>query len=621
MNIYDSPFFHDNVYGHALKLLEKTSSGSEGVHVDIGCSYARIAEKVRDELNREYCGFDIDEVALEDLSTRGFETAKIDLSRPADVLRIVSEIVGSRKIASISMLDTLEHMTNPEEVVKLVREIASSNQCPVVISVPNFAHRDVGFKLAFGRWDYTEKGILDRTHFRVFTNENFSRLMANAGLHEIDRYDVQMELSDQNFPAYHPALAASTPLHTFLNGLRENVDGYAATNQFVRVYLPGPVSKIETDSPVKRPFLTVVTRTQGRRLDTLRDVLLCLSAQTSEDFEVVVVGHKLSKSNKLLVERVIEDCFDGFRSKVRLVLVDKGNRTEPLNVGFSSANGDYIAILDDDDIVMANWVEAFHNLAIKYPGRVLRSSTVAQQWVPVQTLHSTTAVRAVGGMEKRYPSNFDYFTHLIENSTPPVSLAFPADCFNHIGIKFDASLSTTEDWDFFMRTASVCGVGSSAEITSIYRQWYTGESSFTIHSPTEWMANHHAIWKKLDEFPILLDAGSSTRIRNLVSFWLSNQPDANKDNVNLDRLPHPELEHEAYKNALRLQIHQRLHSRAWRLTYPMRLLGVLIGRKHSFPMLWAMDAGSLETLNNSIQNSSSMKVSRKIKSFISRIKR
>lgn len=618
MNIYDSPFHHDNVYGHAVALLKKNTTGSEGIHLDIGCSYARIAEHVRDELDRTYCGFDIDDKSLLDLSERGFETAKIDLSKPDEVYDLIMNVVGSRKIASITMLDTLEHLPAPDKAIKVVRSIALINQCPVVFSVPNFAHRDVGFKLAFGKWDYTKQGILDETHYRTFTNENFSSLMRLSGMHEIDRSDVQLELSDQHFPPYHPVLAASTPLHNFIYALRGNVDEFGSTNQFVRMYLPGPIPHDTEKRQQQRPFLTVITRTQGRRLDTLRDVLLCLSAQTDEDFEVVIVGHKLSKTQRLAVERVIEDCYEDFRNRVRLLLVDKGNRTEPLNAGFASAESDYIAILDDDDIVMAHWVETFRKLATKYPGRILRATTVAQQWEPVQTLHGTGTVRAVGGMEKRYPSHFDFLNHLIENATPPVSLAFPGDCFNHAGIKFDSSLTTTEDWDFLMRTATVCGVGSGAEITSIYRQWHTGESSFTTHSSEEWTANHYAIWKKLDEFPILLDAGSASRIRNLVSFWLANNPSGNAGNISLGRLPHPELEHEAYKDALRAIIHQRLHSRAWRLTYPLRLAASLLGRRASFPMLWALNANELEQLNNSIQNSTSMKVARKLKTLVSR---
>ena len=32
-----------------------------------------------------------------------------------------------------------------------------------------------------GRWDYTDEGILDRTHLRFFTRSSMARLFADAG--------------------------------------------------------------------------------------------------------------------------------------------------------------------------------------------------------------------------------------------------------------------------------------------------------------------------------------------------------------------------------------------------------------------------------------------------------
>ena len=45
---YDNAYFHDNVYGHVVALLtryvaRKPENGA-GVHLDLGCGYARIAE-------------------------------------------------------------------------------------------------------------------------------------------------------------------------------------------------------------------------------------------------------------------------------------------------------------------------------------------------------------------------------------------------------------------------------------------------------------------------------------------------------------------------------------------------------------------------------------------------
>ncbi|MBA1241970.1 glycosyltransferase [Pseudomonas japonica] len=610
MGTYDNPVFHDNVYGHTLAVIGRKTRVEEGLHLDIGCSYARLGEAVEAQLERTYVGFDIDDEALEAVRSRGLRAHKLDLSDLAAARGVLDDAIASEKVLSISILDTLEHVANPLEVLIFLREVALKFNCPILVTVPNMAHRDVGFKLAFGAWDKTEKGLLDKTHLQFFNDKIVSDLLSRAGLHEIDRYDVLLEQSDQHFPTYHPALATSTPLNKFLHNLRDGVDASASVNQFVRLCLPGPVVP-EPAKSESRPFLSIITRTQGRRPDTLRDVLLCLSAQTEQDFELLIIGHRLDKASQLLVERLIDDTHATFRKKVRFILVDKGNRTEPLNVGFSSARGDYVAILDDDDIVLANWVEHFKSLAVTNPGRVLRATAVAQSWEPVTTLHGTKSVRAVGGMETRYPNHFDYFTHLIQNETPPVSLAFPADCFRALGLRFDDTLTTTEDWDFLIRTAAICGVGSSPEITSIYRQWHSGESSFTVHSSEEWTANHYAIWKKLDSLPLLLDTGGATRVRQLVTFWLerSNQ---GKEQPLLP-LPHPDLEAEQYKNALRDRIHNRLHSKAWRITYPIRLFGMLLGRRFSYPQLWAMDAAALENYTAQLQQSSSIRVAEKLK--------
>lgn len=47
-----------------------------------------------------------------------------------------------------------------------------------------------------------------------------------------------------------------------------------------------------------------------------------------------------------------------------------------------------------------------------------------------------------------------------------------------------------------MRTAFVCGVESSPEITGIYRKWRSGESSFSIHSQDEWRRDYEKIVAK-----------------------------------------------------------------------------------------------------------------------------
>ena len=181
MNTYDNPYFHDNVYGHVISLLSAHGENRDGLHIDIGCSLGPIAEHVRDELGRSYIGLDIDADALAQLGARGFQTQTLDLSDTDAAQATLERLIGERKVASMSIIDTLEHVAEPEQVVAMLRRISEAHCAPLVVSVPNVAHRDVGFKLAFGRWDYTLTGLLDHTHLRGFTRASLQAMMRGAG--------------------------------------------------------------------------------------------------------------------------------------------------------------------------------------------------------------------------------------------------------------------------------------------------------------------------------------------------------------------------------------------------------------------------------------------------------
>jgi len=86
--------------------------------------------------------------------------------------------------------DVLEHMVDP--VAELRRALAhlAPDGC-VAISLPNVAHGSVRAMLLSGRFDYSERGILDRTHLRFYTRQGIAQLLADAGLalerlHQID---------------------------------------------------------------------------------------------------------------------------------------------------------------------------------------------------------------------------------------------------------------------------------------------------------------------------------------------------------------------------------------------------------------------------------------------------
>ena len=77
--------------------------------------------------------------------------------------------------------DVLEHLKNPENVLKkAMRNLKERGEA--VISVPNIANWKIRLSLLFGKFNYTDIGILDRTHLRFFTYKSIKRLISSTNL-------------------------------------------------------------------------------------------------------------------------------------------------------------------------------------------------------------------------------------------------------------------------------------------------------------------------------------------------------------------------------------------------------------------------------------------------------
>jgi len=77
--------------------------------------------------------------------------------------------------------DVIEHLSDPLRVMReLNRHLAPGAM--VIVSVPNVAHLTVRLSLLLGRFEYGDRGILDRTHLRFFTRRTFLDFLGRAGL-------------------------------------------------------------------------------------------------------------------------------------------------------------------------------------------------------------------------------------------------------------------------------------------------------------------------------------------------------------------------------------------------------------------------------------------------------
>jgi 2-polyprenyl-3-methyl-5-hydroxy-6-metoxy-1,4-benzoquinol methylase len=97
----------------------------------------------------------------------------------ADLDRDIPKL--TERFDRIVYADVLEHLADPLAVL-LALNRAVKRDGEVIISVPNVAHLWIRLSLLVGRFDYMDRGVLDRTHLRFFTNRSLLRLARAAGL-------------------------------------------------------------------------------------------------------------------------------------------------------------------------------------------------------------------------------------------------------------------------------------------------------------------------------------------------------------------------------------------------------------------------------------------------------
>jgi len=98
--------------------------------------------------------------------------------------REIPEVEAS--VDAIIYADVLEHLVDPWRVLVTLNHVLAPEGF-VVVSVPNVAHLWIRLLLLAGRFEYLDRGILDHSHLRFFTQRSLRAMLTDAGL-EISRF-------------------------------------------------------------------------------------------------------------------------------------------------------------------------------------------------------------------------------------------------------------------------------------------------------------------------------------------------------------------------------------------------------------------------------------------------
>jgi hypothetical protein len=188
--------------------------------------------------------------------------------------------------------------------------------------------------------------------------------------------------------------------------------------------------------------------------------------------------------------------------------------------------------------------------------------------------------RAESWFQLAWHTEYDAVEHLRTNFTPFMSIAFPVAAFSEIGLRFDESLSTAEDWQFSTRVAMLCGVRSAPDITAIYRWWTNGHSSSLLVPRNEWGQNRQTVLARLNEQPVLLPPGSTAKIvalidevlalRREVEAYVQERTGGGPNDGAGSKSRKGRIDNRKRDRAQRL-LKELLESRSWRSTKPLRI--------------------------------------------------
>jgi 2-polyprenyl-3-methyl-5-hydroxy-6-metoxy-1,4-benzoquinol methylase len=154
--------------GHA-RLLELVGSGKRVL--DVGCSSGYLAQPLV-ERNCTVVGIERDQAAAEvarDICSEVVvgDVEKLVLPFPRESFDVV--LCG----------DLIEHLHDPDGFLERVRPLLAREGL-LVLTTPNVANWAIRLGLLFGRWRYTNRGILDRTHLHFFTRRTLVEALERA---------------------------------------------------------------------------------------------------------------------------------------------------------------------------------------------------------------------------------------------------------------------------------------------------------------------------------------------------------------------------------------------------------------------------------------------------------
>lgn len=145
--------------------------------LEFGCHTGLLSKYLLEKKEAEVIGIDINSEALKQAKNYQALSIKADIENIEDW----KNQLENKSFDVITFLHILEHLRNSHQVLMQTKKLLNANGT-VIIGLPNVSNAKDRFNMTFGKFEYTDIGVMDRTHVHMFNYKTATKFIEDAGL-------------------------------------------------------------------------------------------------------------------------------------------------------------------------------------------------------------------------------------------------------------------------------------------------------------------------------------------------------------------------------------------------------------------------------------------------------
>lgn len=246
---------------------------------------------------------------------------------------------------------------------------------------------------------------------------------------------------------------------------------------------------------MSHPSVSVIVPTYNHEVFVL-DTLASVFAQTFTDYEVIVINDGSPDGTADVLRPWIE------AGRIRYVAQENQGQAAARNHGIHLAQGEFIALLDDDDLWPAEKLKTQVELLAEHPGAVMVYGTAARLEEPSSIICTET------------PAG-DLRAYFRERNclTSPGQALIRTEALRQAG-GFDPAIWGADDWEMYARLARMGEVLYTETVALLYRSHPANASKnvWKLYSNCLQVQRKH-----FGRVPVLRDWGAWSRCRRFIN--------------------------------------------------------------------------------------------------------